>query len=102
MYKRFIKYWLKLLRSPQGSLLQTCYKMQTDFDAIYKRGWATNFKKLLFSNGFGLAQETQGVGKKTSNNEIVVHNSQRKENLVSFKSRQILIYPDKYSYSLNV
>ena len=32
--KRFIKYWLKLLRSSQGSLLQTCYKMQTDYGAI--------------------------------------------------------------------
>ena len=40
--KRFIKYWLKLLRSPQGSLLQICYKMQTDFDAIYKRAWVTS------------------------------------------------------------
>ena len=28
MYKkRFVKYWLKLLRSLPGSLLQTCYKM---------------------------------------------------------------------------
>ena len=60
--KRFVKYWLKLLRNPQGSLLQTCYKMQTDFDAIYKRGWVTNLKKLLFSNGFGLVWISQGVG----------------------------------------
>ena len=60
--KPFIKYWLKLLRSPQGSLLQTCYKMQMDFDAIYKRSWVTNLKKLLFSDGFGLVWITQGVG----------------------------------------
>ena len=52
----FVKYWLKLLRSPQGALLQTCYKMQTNFDAIYKRGWVT------FLNGFGLVWITQGVG----------------------------------------
>ena len=57
--KRFVKYWLKLLRSPQGSLLKTCYKMQTDFD---KRGWVTNLKKLLFSNGFGLVWITQADG----------------------------------------
>ena len=60
--KRFVKYWLKLLRSPQRSLLQTCYKMQTDFDAIYKRDWVTNFRKVLFSDVFGLVWITQGVG----------------------------------------
>ena len=60
--KRFVKYWLKLLGSLQGSLLQTCYKMQTDFNAIYKRGWVTNLKKLLFSDGFGAVWITQGVG----------------------------------------
>ena len=38
-----------------------CYKMQTEFDALYKIGWDTNLKKLLFSNGFGLVWITQDV-----------------------------------------
>ena len=110
--KRFVKYWLKLFRSPQGSLLQTCYKMQTDFDGIYKRGWVTNFKKLLFSNGFGLVWITQGVGdeelfmksvvvlrltdiaEQTWNSEIDSSPklSTYREFKSLFKSREILIY----------
>ena len=78
--------------------------MQADFDAIYKRDWVTNLKKLLFSNRFGLVWLTQGVGdeelfmksvvlrltniaKQTWNSEIdrlVVQNSQLTENLSLF------------------
>ena len=111
--KRFIKYWLKLLRSPQGSLLQTCYKMQTDLDAIYKRGWVTNLKKLVFSNGFGLVWITQGVGdeelfmksvvlrlsdiaKQTWNSEI--DSSPKLSTYREFKS---LLNPEKYLYTVN-
>ena len=110
--KRFIKYWLKLLRSPQGSLLQTCYKMQTDFDAIYKRDWVTNLKKLLFSNGFVLTI-TQGAGdeelfmksvvlrltdiaKQTWNSEI-----DSSPKLLTYSEFKSLLNPEKYLYTLN-
>ena len=102
-----MKYWLKLLRSPQGSLLKTCYKMQTDFD---KRGWVTNLKKLLFSDGFGLVWITQADGdeelvmksvvlrltditKQTWNSEI--DSSPKLSTYREFKS---LLNPEKYLF----
>ena len=112
--KRFIKYWLKLLRSQQGSLLQTSYKMQTDFDAIYRRDWVTNLKKLLLSNGFGLVWITQGVGdeelfmksvvlrltdiaKQICNSEI--DSSPKLSTYREFLKS--LLNPEKYLYTLN-
>ena len=38
---------------PENSLLNTCYKMQVSFDKTYRKGWVTDLKQLLFSNGFG-------------------------------------------------
>ena len=111
--KRFVKYWLKLLISQQGSLLQTCYKMQTGFDAIYKRGFVTNLKKLLFSDAFGLVWITQGIGdeelfmisvvlrltdiaKQTWNSEI-----DSSPKLSTYREFKPLLYPEKYLYTLN-
>ena len=51
--KRYIKYWLKLIKMPENSLLNTCYKMQVSFDKTYQKGWVTDLKQLLFSKGFG-------------------------------------------------
>ena len=51
--KRYIKYWLKLIKMPDNSLLNTCYKMQVNFDKTYRKGWVTDLKQILFSNGFG-------------------------------------------------
>ena len=87
--------------------------MQTDLDAIYKRGWVTNLKKLLFSNGFGLVWITQGVGdeelfmksvvlrlsniaKQTWNSEI--DSSPKLSTYREFKS---LLNPEKYLYTVN-
>ena len=94
--KHCIKYWLKLLRSPQDSLPQTCYKMQTDSDAIYKRGWITNLKKFIFSSFVWITQGeqlfTKSVVLRLTDIEnkfgiakyIVVQNSQHIENLSLF------------------
>ena len=51
--KLYIKYWLKLIKMPENSLLNTCYKMQVSFDKTYRKGWVIDLKQLLFSNGFG-------------------------------------------------
>ena len=60
--KRYIKYWLELLKMSENSLLNTCYKMQVSFDKTYQKGWVTDLKQLLFSNGFGHVWISQGVG----------------------------------------
>ena len=53
---------IKLIKMPGSSLLNTCYTMQVSFDKIYQKGWVTDFKKLLFSDGFGHVSISQGVG----------------------------------------
>ena len=35
--------------------------MQVSFDKTYRKGWVTNLKQLLFSNGFGHVWISQGV-----------------------------------------
>ena len=60
--KRYIKYWLKLIKMPENSSLNTCYTVQASFDKIYSKGWVTDLKKLLFSKGFGHVWISQGVG----------------------------------------
>ena len=51
--KRYVKFWLKLLKSDEGSLLHASYQTQIHLDETYKQGWVTDLKRLLFSNGFG-------------------------------------------------
>ena len=51
--KRYVKYWFKLLKSPENSLLYLSYEIQLQLDKLHNKGWVTNLKQLLFSNGFG-------------------------------------------------
>ena len=60
--KRYTKYWLKPIKMPENSLSNICYKMQVRFDEIYRKGWVTDLKQLLFSNSFGHMWISQGVG----------------------------------------
>ena len=50
------------LKMPENSLLNTCYKMQVSFEKTYRKGWVTDLKQLLFSNGFWHVWISQGVG----------------------------------------
>ena len=52
--KRYIKYWLKLIKMPENSSLNTCYKMLVSFDKTYRKGWVTDLKQLLFSTVLGM------------------------------------------------
>ena len=60
--KRYIKYWLTVIKMPENSLLNTCYKMQVSFDKTCRKVWVTEKKQLLFSNGFWHVWISQGVG----------------------------------------
>ena len=60
--KKYVKYWFKLLKSPENSLLYLSYKIQLQLDKLHKKGWVTNLKQLLFSNGFGHVWISQEVG----------------------------------------
>ena len=60
--KRYVKYRFKLLKSPENSFLYLSYKIQLQLDKLHKKGWVTNLKQLLFSNGFGHVWISQEVG----------------------------------------
>ena len=46
--KRYVKYWFKLLKSQENSLLYLSYKIQLQLDKLHKKRWVTNLKQLLF------------------------------------------------------
>ena len=50
---RYIKFWAKLLKIDEGSLMHASYQTQIKLDKIYKQGWITDLKRVLFTNGFG-------------------------------------------------
>ena len=60
--KRYVKFWLKLLKSDEGFLLHASYQTQIHLDKTYTKGWVTDLKRLLFSNGFGHVWISDGVG----------------------------------------
>ena len=43
-------------------MLYLSYKIQLQLDKLHKKGWVTNLKQLLFSNGFGHVWISQEVG----------------------------------------
>ena len=45
--------WSKLLKSDKASLVHAIYQTQIHLDKIYKQGWVTDLKRLLFTDGFG-------------------------------------------------
>ena len=45
--KRYVKFWLKLLKSDEGSSLHASYQMLIHLDKIYKQGWVADLKRLL-------------------------------------------------------
>ena len=111
--KRYIKYWLKLIKMPDNSLLNTIYKMQVNFDKTYRKGWVTDLKQILFSNGFGHVWISQGVGneelflkamvlrmtdiaKQTWSNEISTSSK-----LPTYKEYKTLLNPEKYLQVIN-
>ena len=60
--ERYIRYWLKLIKMPENSVLNTRYKMQVSFDKTFRKDWLIDLKQLLFSNGFRHVWISQGVG----------------------------------------
>ena len=65
-YIKIIKYWLKLLNADQNRYIRVCYQYQ--YEKAERNGdcWGLNVKNLLYSLGFGIVWENQGVG-----NELV-------------------------------
>ena len=60
--KGYVKFWLKFLKSDEGSSLHASYQTQIHLDKIYKQGWVTDLKQLLFTNGFGHVWISDRVG----------------------------------------
>ena len=110
--KRYIKYWLKLIKMPENLSLNICYKMQVSFENTYRKGWITDLIQLLFSNGFEHVWILQGVGneelflkamvlrmtdiaKQTWSNEIT------RSSKLSSKEFKTLLNPEKYLQVVN-
>ena len=98
---------------PENSLLNICYKMQVSFDKTYRKGWVTDLKQLLFSNGFGHVWISQGVAnenlflkamvlrmteiaRQTWSNEICTSSK-----LSTYKEFKTLLNPEKYLQVIN-
>ena len=62
--KRYVKYWFKLLMTPESLLLHSSYKIQLQLDKLYNRGWVADLEQLPFSNGFGHVRISQEAGNK--------------------------------------
>ena len=60
-YIRSIKYWLKLIQIPDGSLLKSCYTMLLKHCNAGRINWAWEIKQLLYRFGFGYIWESQNV-----------------------------------------
>ena len=60
--EKICKILFKLLTSPENSFLYFSYEIQLQLDTLYERGWVTNLKRILFSNGFGHVWISQRVG----------------------------------------
>jgi len=58
---KVIKYWLKIISSPDTSLVKACYEMMYRLSSNGRINWATKVKNLLYSNGFGFVWEQQSV-----------------------------------------
>ena len=58
-----IKYWLKVVTSPQNSLIHIIYrKLKEDSDSdVGIMNWASNIRNILQTNGFGYVWVQQGV-----------------------------------------
>ena len=63
-YYRCIKYWLKILYSQSGSLLESSYKMLYNLCNAGRQNWASDIRDILYKFGFGYVWEMQGVDDK--------------------------------------
>ena len=61
-YKRCIKYWLKIIQTPDGRYIKECYRVLKELDDFGRKTWATNVRTLLYRYGFGHVWFAQGVG----------------------------------------
>ena len=61
-YMRLIKYWYKILAINDNRLPKQCYKMLYEQDLSGRKNWATSIKNILYTSGFGVVWENQGVG----------------------------------------
>ena len=56
-----LKYWIRLLSQPQGSLLRACYSMLVSQCNLGRKNWASQMKDMLYGLGFGYIWELQEV-----------------------------------------
>ena len=59
-----LKFWLKILAQPEESLLRCCYHMLFSHQSVGRKNWITDFKNVLYRNGFGYVWEKQYVENK--------------------------------------
>ena len=63
--KRCVKYWIKILKMPENTLIKKYCNMMKYCDELGHTNWVTEVKKLLQKNGFGYIWDMQVV-----NNEL--------------------------------
>ena len=56
-----VKFWFKILSSPENSLLRSCYNMLVSYADAGRENWASDVKHLLEQHGFGYVWEQQAV-----------------------------------------
>ena len=64
-YRRFIKYWLKILKMDHDSFPRQCYDEMCKTDKLGTTNWVTKVKRMLFSYGYGCVWLTQSEGDET-------------------------------------
>ena len=60
-YVKCIKFWLKIITSPENSLLRSCYRRLCTQIEQGKINWASKVKHILYSYGFGDHWESQEI-----------------------------------------
>ena len=60
-YTKCIKYWLKLIKLREGSLLKSCYNLAYNQCQAGRCNWAKDVKNILYSFGFGFVWDRQNV-----------------------------------------
>ena len=60
-YLKCVKYWLKIIAMPEGSLVKACYILLYNQCNLGKLNWASKVKQILNQYGFGYVWEGQSV-----------------------------------------
>eukprot|EP00745_Piridium_sociabile_P040569 TRINITY_DN782_c0_g1_i3.p1 TRINITY_DN782_c0_g1~~TRINITY_DN782_c0_g1_i3.p1 ORF type:complete len:396 (+),score=16.17 TRINITY_DN782_c0_g1_i3:171-1358(+) len=65
-YVKCLRYWLKLIRLPMSRLCRQAYEMLFRQQELGHCNWASDMKKVLIENGFGVVWIMQEVGSEKS------------------------------------